>query len=204
MNELLYQLQQELPICSDCILSDKYRLLLKQLDSCDLTTELVEYLCNIIVSKKYIWEIRFDHLRALLVNPSTVNFDLKDFFLQRIKRSRRLALKIFFIRGYALYADEEELIPVMKKFQANLKNNHDYIDYEFLLSAAGLPYLAKKYKYPCFIDTWRIAETEYQEIDPLLRGYFTIDKNLEQVNILSNEEINKRFHAFIEKLDHIN
>lgn len=204
MNELLHQLQQELPICSDCILSDKYRLLLKQLDSCDLTTELVEYLCNIIVSKKYIWEIRFDHLRALLVNPSTVNFDLKDFFLQRIKRSRRLALKIFFIRGYALYADEEELIPVMKKFQANLKNNHDYIDYEFLLSVAGLPYLAKKYKYPCFIDTWRIAETEYQEIDPLLRGYFTIDKNLEQVNILSNEEINKRFHAFIEKLDHIN
>lgn len=92
----------------------------------------------------------------------------------------------------------------MKKFQASLKNNHDYIDYEFLLSAAGLPYLAKKYKYPCFIDTWRIAETEYQEIDPLLRGYFTIDKNLEQVNILSNEEINKRYRAFIEKLDHIN
>lgn len=204
MNELLHQLQQELPICSDCILSDKYRLLLKQLDSCDLTAEIVEYLCNIIVSKKYIWEIRFDHLRALLVNPTAINFDLKDFFLERIKRSRRLALKIFFIRGYALYADEEELIPVMKKFQANLKNNHDYIDYEFLLSAAGLPYLAKKYKYPCFIDTWRIAETEYQEIDPLLRGYFTIDKNLEQVNILSNEEINKRYRAFIEKLDHFN
>lgn len=115
-----------------------------------------------------------------------------------------MALKIFFIRGYALYADEEELVPVMKKFQASLKNNHDYIDYEFLLSAAGLPYLAKKYKYPCFIDTWRIAETEYQEIDPLLRGYFTIDKNLEQVNIISNEEINKRYCAFIEKLDHIN
>lgn len=204
MNELLHQLEQELPICSDCILSDKYRLLLKQLDSCDLTAELVEYLCNIIVSKKYIWEIRFDHLRALLVNPSTVNFDLKDFFLQRIKRSRRLALKIFFIRGYALYAEEEELVPVMKKFQANLKNNHDYIDYEYILSTAGLPYLSKKYRYPCFKETWRIAQEEYLEIDPLLRGYFTIDKNLEFVNILSYEEIDKRTKAFLEKYRYIN
>jgi len=145
------------------------------------------------------WKIRFDHLRILLLNSSAKAFNLKAFYFENLKKSRRLAMKLFFIRGYAIYASEQELNPVMEKFRKNLEKSHDYIDYNYILSVAGLPYLVNTYGYNCFSQTLEKAEEEHQKIDPLLRGFFTLNENLEQINLLSLAEAGKRTEEFLNK-----
>ena len=200
-NDLLHKLNESYKKCSNCILHQDYLLFLNRLNHCELTKECIDFLCEKSTSKKHIWEIRFEHLKILLLNKSAQNFDLKDFYLSNINKCRRLALKLFYIRGYAIYATEEELNTIMNKFCSSLEKNHDYIDYEHILSVAGLPYLAKKYQYECFKKALKKAENEYQKIDPLLRGYFTINENLEQINILSTEEVRERTELFLKKLN---
>ena len=201
---LLSDLERTYVKCSDGALDPEYAALLRQLDDMCLTQELVDFLCEKMTSKKHFWEIHFDHLRVLLRNPSAKAFDLKDFYLERIKKSRRLAMKIFLIRGYAIDASEAELIPIMQRFQQSLKKNHDYIDYNYILSVAGLPYLVNTYGYDCFADALVTAKQEHERIDPLLRGYFTLNENLEQVSLLSIEEVFRRSRLFTEKhKDHV-
>lgn len=198
-NCLLSELEHTFKKCSDCLLHSDYIANLNKLYNIELSQELIDYLCNKTTSKKHIWEIRFEHLCILLLNPSAKAFDLKAFYYENLKKCRRLAMKIFYIRGYAIYASEEELNPVMEKFRKNLEKNHDYIDYNYLLSVAGIPYLVETYGYDCFVRTLEKAEEEHQRIDPLLRGYFTLNKNLEQVNLLSVEEVRRRSELFLEK-----
>ena len=88
----------------------------------------------------------------------------------------------------------------MEKFCRNLEKNHDYIDYNYILSVAGLPYLMDLYKYDCFAQALKKAEEEHEKIDPLLRGYFTLNSNMEQVNLLTVEEVQKRSKQFLDKL----
>jgi len=197
---LLSELERTFKKCSDWTLHYEYVPLLKQLETITLTQELIDFLCDKVTSKKHFWWIRFEHLSILLLNPSSKKFDLKNFYFEKAKRSRRLAMKIFFIRGYAIYATEEELIPLMEKFCKNLENNHDYTDYEYILSVAGLPYLTDKYGYDCFKKALKKAKEEYQMVDPLLRGYFTLNSRLEQVELLSVEEANRRSQLFLEKI----
>ena len=198
-NDLLYALKCSLKKCSDCLLHPDYVSCLKKLYDIELSQEYIDYLCKIITSKKYIWEIRLDHLAILLLNPSAKAFDLKDFYFENTKKCRRLAMKIFYIRGYAIYASEKELSPVMEKFCRNLEKNHDYIDYNYILSVAGLPYLVNLYKYDCFAQALKKAEEEHEKIDPLLRGYFTINSDIEQVSLLTVEETKKRLKQFLDK-----
>ena len=162
-NSLLLKLERTFTKCSDYGLLPEYVILFNKLYDIELSKELVEYLCDKATSKKHIWEIRFDHLRILLLNPSARKFDLKAFYLENLKRSRRLALKLFYIRGYAMYASEEELNPVMEKFCNNMEKIHDYIDYNYILSVAGLPYLADTYGYPCFAEGLETAKREYEK-----------------------------------------
>ncbi len=200
MSYLLSELERTFKKCSDCLLHPEYVEYLNLLYKIPLNQDLVDYLCTKATSKKHIWEIRFDHLRILLMNPTSRAFDLKGFYLENLKKSRRLAMKVFYIRGYAMYATEEELIPVMAKFQNNLEKNHDYIDYNYILSVAGLPYLVKAYGYDCFVQSLEKAKDEHEKIDPLLRGYFTLDENLNQINLRTAEEIHERTMAFLEKI----
>ena len=196
-HSLLLELERTFKKCSDCALHPEYTALLQELDKIDLTQELVDYLCAKATSKKHIWEIRFDHLRILLRNPTSQAFDLKGFYLENLKKSRRPAIKMFFIRGYAAYASEAELIPVMEKFRKNLEGPCGYIDFNYILSIAGLPYLVKTYGYPCFTQTLEKANQEHDKISASLRGYFTLNENMEQVNLLSPEECRKRMEAFL-------
>lgn len=196
---LLSELERTFALCSDCLLHPDYTKLLKKLENMHLSQELVDFLCAKTASTKHIWELRFAHLRILLRNPSAWAFDLKEFYLEKIHKSRRLALKLFFIRGYAIFAGEEELNPVMEKFQKSLEKNHDYIDYNYILSVAGIPYLFDRYGYDCFATTLKKAKEEYEKIDPLLRGYFTLNEDLEQVNLLSAEEVRKRSQQSLSK-----
>ena len=185
--------------CSDCLLHPEYEKLLNELYDYELNQEIIDFLCDKATSKKHWYELRFEHLKILLLNETTLNYDLKQFYLDSLKRCRRLWLKMFYIRGYALYATEEELYPVMKKFRELLEKNHDYIDYEYILSVVGLTYLVEKYDYACFKETLETAKIEYQKIDPLLRGYFTLNEKLEHINLISNEEALKRSKEFSAK-----
>lgn len=198
MNDILIsELERTFKKCSDSSLHPEYISLLNKLYHIELSQNFIDYLCNKITSKNHIWEIRFEHLRVLLLNPSAKAFDLKEFYYESLKKCRILAMKIFFIRGYAFYASEEELNPIMKSFCKSLEKNHNYIDYNYILSVAGLPYLVDKYGYDCFVRAMKKAEEEHIKIDPLLQGYFTINENLEQVNLLSNEEIQERSQQFL-------
>ncbi len=185
--------------CSDCLLHPEYTKLLDELYNYELNQEIIDFLCDKATAKKHWCELRFEHLKILLLNPSASQYDLKQFYLDSLKRCRRLWLKMFYIRGYSFYATEEELYPVMKKFRELLEKNHDYIDYEYILSEAGLPYFVKKYGYSCFEDALETAKNEYEKIDPLLRGYFTMNENLEHINLISNEEVLRRSKEFTEK-----
>ena len=201
MNDvLLSELDRAFKRCSDCILHSEYISLINKLNNIKLSKDHIDYLCDKIISPKHIWEIRFEHLHILLLNPSATEYDLKAFYFENLKKCRRLAMKIFFIRGYAIYASEEELIPIMEKFQKSLEKNHDYIDYNYILSVAGLPYLVNEYGYDCFAKSLEKAREEHEKIDPLLRGYFTLNENLEQVDLLPNEEIQRRQALFLEKV----
>lgn len=196
----VYSLEQAFKKCSDCSLHWSYEQLLQQLETCELSGEHIAYLCEKCCSKKHIWEIRFAHLRILLLNPSARNYDLKDFYTECVKRARRLSLKLFYIRGYAMYATEAELEPVMSRFCASLEKNHDYIDYNNLLSVAGLPYLVDVYGYDCFRKAHQKAQEEVQRISPLLLGGFTLDSRLRQVNLRSVRETLRREKTFLEKM----
>ena len=201
MNDpLLLELERKFRICSDCMLYPEYVPLLNELCNIELSQNYVDFLCDKVMQKKHNWEIRFEHLRVLLLNSSATNFNLKDFYFENLKKCRRLAMKIFFIRGYAVYASEEELKPIMESFRKILEKNHDYINYNYILSDAGLPYLVNTYGYDCFVKSLEKAQKECEQIDPLLRGYFTLNTNLEQVNLMTVEEINKRSKIFLEKM----
>ena len=201
MNDnVLSAMERAFKKCSDCLLHPDYIANLKKLGDIDLTQELIDYLCDKTTSKKHIWEIRLEHLRILLLNPSAKAFDLKDFYFENLKKCRRLAMKIFFIRGYAIYASEAELNPVMDNFRRNLEKNHDYIDYNDILSVAGLPYLVDVYGYDCFCKAYQKAQEEVQRISPLLLGGFTRDSRLRQVILRSPAETMRREKEFLASL----
>ena len=194
------KLEAALKWCSDGHLTDKYRMMLDTLDQAPLTKELVDYLCKLIVAKKYFWEIRFAHLRPLLLNPTAVQFDLKSFYEERFKRSRRLCMRMYFMRGYAMYASEQETAVMCVKFEQSLRKGHDYIDYMGIMSEYGMQYLVREYGYSCFQQAWQTAKEEYMKIHPYLRGYATTDARLRSVNLLGTGEVLRRQQMFIAEL----
>ncbi len=200
-NSLLEQLQVNYKNCSEGDFSPDYKEALDNLIDYDLSQEYIDFLCEIIVSKKHFWEFKFEHLRILILNKSAHNFDLKKFFLECYKKSRQLVMKLFFIRGYTLYATEDELKPLVLNYCKLLQNNHDYINYEYILSAGGLPYLVEKYHYECFEQALLTAHSEYMKISSLNRGIFTLNSNLEFVKLLSTAEIDERIKSVHSMLD---
>lgn len=187
---------------SDLYLPDeRYEKHLYRLRTEPLTQELVDYLCSQIDNprNKRDCQLRFIHLQPLFLNPTTQNFDLKEYIYEHIVKSRRIWLKFFYIRTYTLFANEQELIPIMQKFENALKKSHDSEDYEQILSNGGLPFLCKKYGYECFYQALETAKKEYLQIDPLLRGHFTLDENGDFVEVLSNKEVHERYDAWLSK-----
>jgi len=193
-------LEKEHKRCSDGGLTVEYRKLLDALDSYPLTQELINYLCSVIISKRHIWEIRFDHLRPLLLNPTARSFDLQAFYLERFKRSRRLCMRMYFLRGYAMYAAPEDVAILCDRFEAALRKGHDYIDYMDIMSENGLLYLVRTYDYTCFHSAWKTAQEEYEKINPLLRGYQTTNECLRHVQLLSHAEVYRRQQMVIREL----
>ena len=88
----------------------------------------------------------------------------------------------------------------MEKFIKSLEKNYDYIDYNYFLSEAGLPYLVKSYGYDCFVKGLEAVKQAHSKIDPMLRGYFTLDSELRQISLLSVEEVHKRSAQFLKEI----
>ena len=197
---LLVELRYYFQKCSDCSLHPAYKQRLELLTDLPLTQGLVDYLCEKATSTKHWPELRFAHLRILLLNESSRSFDLKQWYLDGWKRSRRLWLRLYFVRGYASYATEGEMQPVMKRFGELLHKSHDYVDYADILSCAGLPYLAEQYGYPCVLDALETAKAECEKIDPLLRNRWTTNERLEHVDLVSGWEAFAREKAYLAKI----
>ncbi len=199
--DLLEQLKNNYRYSDYYLPDDRYEQYLHLCYTEPLTQELVDYLCSQIDNpkNKRSCQLRFIHLQPLFLNPTVQNFDLKQYLYSHISKCRRLWLKLFYIRTYSIFATEKELIPIMQKFEKNLQKIHDYQDYEQILSIAGLPYLCKKYGYDCFIHALSVAEKEYLNIDPLLRGFFTLDESGNMVEILTPQQCHERLDAFFKK-----
>lgn len=199
--DLLEQLKSNYRYSDYYIPDDRYEQYLRWCYNEPLTQELVDYLCSQIDNpkNKRSCELRFIHLRPLFLNPTAENFDLKEYLFAHISKCRRLWLKLFFIRTYSIFATEKELVPIMQKFESNLQKIHDYQDYEQILSKAGLPYLCKRYGYNCFSHALSVAEKEYLNIDPLLRGFFTLDEDGNMIEILTSEQCSERLDTFFKK-----
>ena len=199
--DLLTQLKSNYRYSDYYIPDKRYEQYLHQLYTEPLTQELVDYLCFQIDNpkNKKSCELRFIHLQPLFINPSVQNFDLKEYLHSHITKCKRLWLKLFYIRAYSIFATEKELETIMQKFEVNLQKSHDYQDYEQILSKAGLPYLCKKYEYNCFYHALSVAEKEYLTIDPLLRGFFTLDEDGNMIEILTPLQCRERLEAFFKK-----
>lgn len=77
MTTQLSELQFYFKKCSDCALYPEYTARLHALLDQPLTQELVDYLCEKTTSAKHWPELRFAHLRILLLNETARAFDLK-------------------------------------------------------------------------------------------------------------------------------
>jgi len=199
--DLLEQLKSNYRYSDYYLPDDRYERYLHLCYTEPLTQELVDYLCSQIdnPTNKRSCQLRFIHLQPLFLNPTAKNFDLKDYLRSHIAKCRCLWLKLFFIRTYSIFATEPEIVPIMQKFETSIQKVHDYQDYEQILSEAGLPYLCKRYGYECFSHALSVAEKEYLNIDPLLRGFFTLDADGNMVEILTQQQCNQRLNAFLKK-----
>lgn len=128
-----------------------------------------------------------------------LQYDLSYFFLTAFKKERKFSMRLTAIRGYSAYATETEVTPLMKKFAATFGNssraNCLYQEYAFLISKFGLPYLAHHYGYACFIEAMQQLDELYNRLPQELQGLWTYDENGEQVYLLSDEEIRRRFES---------
>jgi hypothetical protein len=183
------------------VFNERYEMLLRELWTIPLTSEIVFYLCEQIDNPKtkHDCDLRFIHLRPFLLNPTTPLFDLKEFFLAHLQKCRRIWLKLFYIEAFAKYVGETDIEPIMHHFDSLLDNQHDYIDFEQILSVVGLPLLKDRHGYACFSESLVKAKSEYLKIDPLLRGVFTLNTNYETINLLQPDEYRQRMKAFCEK-----
>ena len=135
-------------------------------------------------------------LQALVLQ--CLQYDLKDFFLMVFKKERYLDTRLTAIRGYSAYATETEVIPLMDKFLSILIKRpettpYNYQEYETLRSKFGLPYLIEHYGYDCFKKAMEQLEKQYNDMPDEVKGIFTLDENGAVIELISPEEVSRRF-----------
>lgn len=131
-------------------------------------------------------------------------YDLKEFFLSAFKKERYLDMRLTAIRGYAIYASEKEIAPLMKKFIDILvkipsRTPYNYQEYEMLRSKFGLPYLVEQYRYDCFKEALNQLEKQYNDMPDECKGFFTLDENGIYVALMTREEIDKNLDILFKR-----
>lgn len=131
-------------------------------------------------------------------------YDLKEFFLSAFKKERYLDMRLTAIRGYAIYASEKEIAPLMKKFIDILvkipsRTPYNYQEYEMLRSKFGLPYLVEQYRYDCFKEALDQLEKQYNDMPDECKGFFTLDENGIYVALMTREEIDENLDVLFKR-----
>ena len=102
-------------------------------------------------------------------------------------------MKLTAIRGYATFATEKEIEPLMKKMMELLQKRaqttpYNYQEYEILRSAFLMPYLLDKYGYACFKEFNKQLNLQYDAMPDVFKGIITCDEDGNVVCRLSEEE----------------
>ena len=137
-------------------------------------------------------------LKELLLNLPA---DGKEFFLKAFKKERYLDMKLSAVRGYAVYATENEVSVLMGKMLELLKKRqsttpYDYTEYEPMRSVFLIPYLLEHYGYPCFQSFHVQLEKQYNEMPECFKNIFTLDVFGNCCEIRNKEEVRQSWDAF--------
>ena len=105
-------------------------------------------------------------------------------------------MRLTAIRGYAVFATEKEIEPLMKKMTELLRKRpqttpYNYQEYEILRSAYLMPYLLEKYGYTCFKDFNQQLNLQYDDMPDLFKGILTCDENGNVINYFLNKNQKK-------------
>ena len=125
----------------------------------------------------------------------------KDFFLKAFKRERYLEMKLSAVRGYAVYATEEEVSRLMNKLLELLKKRpektpYNYTEYEPMRSVFLMPYLLEHYDYECFRIFNSQLEKQYDDMPNCFKGIFTLDEFGNVRSLRNKEEVEKSWRDF--------
>ncbi|GKX57544.1 hypothetical protein SOASR030_36560 [Leminorella grimontii] len=172
----------------------EYRGLMIEMRFEDFSADDVAYFDNLYFSTKDIFS-RKQILNAFVLR--CLQYDLKDFFLSAFKKERYLDMRLTALRGYAAYAIEKEIAPLMKRFHEILikipeHTPYNYQEYEMLRSPFGLPYLVERYGYSCFKETMAQLDKQYDDMPDACKGFFTLDENGIHISLLTPGECSKR------------
>lgn len=129
----------------------------------------------------------------------------KEFFLAAFKKERYLDMRLTAIRGYAIFATEKEIEPLMKKLTEILRKipqttPYNYQEYEMLRSAYLMPYLLEKYGYACFKKFNQQLNLQYDDMPDLFKGIFTCDEKGNCIQLLSQQESEERWKAIHDEI----
>ncbi len=146
---------------------------------------------------------RYSFLKELAIrHPEKTS---KEFFLAVFRKERYLDMRLTAIRGYAVFATEKEIEPLMKKMTELLRKRpqttpYNYQEYEILRSAYLMPYLLEKYGYTCFKDFNQQLNLQYDDMPDLFKGIFTCDENGNVIQLLSQQESEERWKAIHDEI----
>lgn len=141
---------------------------------------------------------RYDILKYLIFHlPSNA----KDFFYKAFKKERYLDMKLCAVRGYAVYAAEEEVEVLMNKLLELLikipsHTPYDYSEYETMRSKFLMPYLLKIYNYDCFQRFNQQLEQQYNAMPDVFKDIFSCDEFGNVYFIRNHEEVEKSWDEF--------
>ena len=138
-------------------------------------------------------------LKQLVCHPPE---DAKDFFLKAFKKERLLDMKLTAIRGYTVYASEEEVAALMEKLLEALKKRpektpYDYQEYEPMRSVFLLPYLISRYHYECFSVFSEQLEKQYAAMPDCFKNIYTLDEQGNVRNLRDPHEVDRAILAFL-------
>lgn len=144
---------------------------------------------------------RYEILKQLILDKPA---NAKDFFLKAFKKERYLDIKLSAVRGYAVYATEEEVSTLMNKLLELLKKRpektpYNYTEYEPMRSVFLMPYLLKNYNYECFRVFNSQLEKQYDDMPDCFKDIFTLDELGIVRSIRDKEEIEKSWRDFWER-----
>ena len=125
----------------------------------------------------------------------------KDFFLKAFKKERYLDMKLNAVRGYAVFATEDEVSILMDKLLVLLKKRpektpYNYTEYETMRSVFLMPYLLEHYDYDCFRIFNSQLEKQYDDMPNCFKGIFTLDELGNIRSLRNKEEVEKSWREF--------